>query len=141
MGKKVDSRPLAARRGWPLQADFAVIALLVLLVGVAAVAFVHLRWQAAPAPRKSSPNRPDAALAMPPLPPLTAGTSISFGWTARLCARRSRRATPRPTQARRGCRRQNPLSPRHLSTRPMATRLRFSPTRFLDWDSWPGLST
>src|SRR5258708_324171 len=43
MGKKVDSRPLAARRGWPLQADFAVIALLVLLVGVAARAFVPLR--------------------------------------------------------------------------------------------------
>src|SRR5258708_16694205 len=43
MGKKVDSRPLAARRGWPLQADFAVIALLVLLVGVAAGAFVHFR--------------------------------------------------------------------------------------------------
>lgn len=39
MGK---SRP-AAKRGWPLQADFGVIALLVLLVGVAAGAFVHLR--------------------------------------------------------------------------------------------------
>jgi PAS domain S-box-containing protein len=46
MGKKVDSRPLAARRGWPLQADFAVIALLVLLVGVAAGAFVHFRSDA-----------------------------------------------------------------------------------------------
>jgi PAS domain S-box-containing protein len=35
MGTKEESRP-AAKRGWPLQADFAVIALLVLLVGVAA---------------------------------------------------------------------------------------------------------
>src|SRR6202171_1590431 len=42
MGTKGESR-LAAKRGWPLQADFAVIALLVLLVGVAAGAFVHVR--------------------------------------------------------------------------------------------------
>jgi PAS domain S-box-containing protein len=46
METKADSRPLAAKRGWPLQADFAVIALLVLLVGVAAGAFVHLRSEA-----------------------------------------------------------------------------------------------
>ncbi|HEY8863498.1 MAG TPA: ATP-binding protein [Candidatus Dormibacteraeota bacterium] len=45
MGTEVDARP-AAKRGWPLQADFAVIALLVLLVGVAAGAFVHLRSEA-----------------------------------------------------------------------------------------------
>src|ERR1700682_619785 len=42
MGTKGEAR-LAAKRGWPLQADFAVIALLVLLVGVAAGAFVHVR--------------------------------------------------------------------------------------------------
>jgi PAS domain S-box-containing protein len=45
MGTKGKSR-LAAKRGWPLQADFAVIALLVLLVGVLAGAFVHLRTTA-----------------------------------------------------------------------------------------------
>ncbi|HET6309991.1 MAG TPA: hypothetical protein VFH00_03170, partial [Candidatus Nitrosotalea sp.] len=34
------------KRGWPLQADFAVIALLVLLVGATAGAFVHVRSEA-----------------------------------------------------------------------------------------------
>jgi len=35
-----------SKRGWPLQADFAVVALLVLLVGVMAGAFVHVRSEA-----------------------------------------------------------------------------------------------
>ncbi|GAC1672566.1 MAG: hypothetical protein PVS3B2_14480 [Candidatus Dormibacteraceae bacterium] len=41
MGTEVEARP--AKRGWPLQADFAVIAVLLLLVGVAAGTFVHFR--------------------------------------------------------------------------------------------------
>src|SRR5450756_1285964 len=36
----------AAKRRWPLQADFAVVALLVILAGAAAGAFVHLRSDA-----------------------------------------------------------------------------------------------
>jgi len=35
-----------ARRSWPLQADFAVVAVLVVLVGAAAAGFVHLRSDA-----------------------------------------------------------------------------------------------
>jgi PAS domain S-box-containing protein len=35
--------PRATKRSWPLRADFAVVALLVVLVGAAAGAFVHLR--------------------------------------------------------------------------------------------------
>src|SRR5258708_15101069 len=36
----------AARRRWPLQADFAVVAVLVILAGAAAGAFVHVRSDA-----------------------------------------------------------------------------------------------
>jgi PAS domain S-box-containing protein len=45
VGTQGKARP-DTKRGWPLQADFAVIAILVLLVGVAAGAFVHLRSEA-----------------------------------------------------------------------------------------------
>ena len=45
MGTQGQAR-LGVKRGWPLQADFAVIALVVLMVGVGAGAFVHLRSEA-----------------------------------------------------------------------------------------------
>ena len=44
MGIQRNSRP--AKRNWPLQADFAAIAVLVILVAVAAGAFVHVQSEA-----------------------------------------------------------------------------------------------